>query len=201
MTLNQIASTSMNTKHLIKTLCALGVSALFLPSVAQAKTTSLEIAPLVVSDTLPEGWHGHQQAHLNRIEGDHRVIEESGQPILHLQKGALESTMAVWTEATIPPGNKTMTVTLISRVPEVTLPEENPGRNRFRLGITFYDDKGKEIPTQLPQIARGSISNDWSTETMDYEIPENAATVRTTFNLLNCAGIWEIKDLTIDVAS
>jgi hypothetical protein len=92
-----------------------------------------------------------------------------------------------------------MRMVMEHRVPQITLPETNPGRNRFRAGVTFLDADGKPIKSHTPQLAVGAPVEEWSTAEQMYDVPAGAVKVEIGISLLQCAGVWEIKDLELQV--
>ncbi|MCC5847397.1 MAG: hypothetical protein JJU29_04810 [Verrucomicrobia bacterium] len=166
---------------------------------AHAEYQVLRLPPLVVGEQLPEGWTGHKPAHLERIEGSHEVVEVEGQTILRLTKNNFDSVLMVQTEVDLPDDQQTLELGIRSRVPEIELPTELPGRNRFRAGVVFLDESGEEISGTFPQIAIGEVQSDWEMATREYRVPHDAVRVRLSFQMLNCTGVWEIQGAGIRV--
>lgn len=178
------------------TLC---IVALMLPLFARTDYQILCLPPLTPGEQLPAGWTGHQPAHLERIGGSHSVTSEDGIPFLRLTKQNFDSTLRVQTEIGIPPGQTLLEFRVLSRVPEIKLPDEYPGRNRFRAGIVFLNRLGEEIPGSYPQISIGDVQPDWTLATQEVPVPQDAGSVRLSIQLLNCTGVWEIRDVELRV--
>jgi hypothetical protein len=169
-----------------------------------ANATEVKLSPLPLeqpSETLPEAWTGHQQAHLDRIEGSHSIVQVENEIFLRLTKNNMESVLQIKTTVDLPPHAEKMRLVMEHRVPQITLPETKPGRNRFRVGVTFLDADGKSIKSHTPQIAVGEPINDWASAEQMYDVPTGAVKVEIGIGQLLCSGIWEIKDLELHVES
>ena len=152
-------------------------------------------------DNVPEGWEGHRAPHLERIQGVHKVVEQGGRPHLHLEKLRFDSVMQVKTSTPYTSNASRVTLAIRHRIPEIDLPAENPGRNRFRVGVVFYNAAGEKIADATPQLAYGTAQHEWTTSTITYDVPEGTTRIEVSFNLLNCVGIWEIQGVRLLPAS
>ena len=169
------------------------------PFFTQADFERLPLPPLTPGDSLPEGWSGHRAPHLNRIGGAHRVVEVEGQPVLQLSKTRFESVLMVHTEVDLPPGQSVLELGLRMRVPEIDLPEQAPGRNRFWATVVFLDADGEESSETFPHLSFGEADPDWTLARKEYQIPDGAERVRVALQMLNCVGIWEISAIGLRV--
>lgn len=149
---------------------------------------------------LPEQWEGHKAPHLDRIAGSHDVVTEDGVTFLRLTKENPDSAMQVKTTMDLPGGTRQVSLDIRSRVPAVQPGEENPGRNRFRAGVSFHDATGKKVGEGNPQIAYGEPVPDWKSDSATYDVPEGAVKMELGFSLLSCTGIWEIDSVTVTPA-
>ncbi len=142
---------------------------------------------------LPKGWSGHQQPHLNRINGAHKIEEENGEKFLRLEKVNEESVLKVDAVQELPVGTKEVTLTITDRVVDIIPGSENPNRNVLRVGVNFLDAQDQVVKEGTPQIARSRTAAEWKTDSVSYEVPEGVAKVSVSLMLLQCAGIWEIQ--------
>lgn len=169
------------------------------PFLLLADFAPLPLPPLVVGEEPPPGWTGHRDAHMNRIGGTHRVLEVEGQPVLQLSKTRFESVLMVYTEVDLPPGQSVLELGLRTRIPEIDLPEQAPGRNRFWATVVFLDADGEEIPGRFPQLSFGEVVPEWTLARNEYQVPDGAKRVRVSLQMINCVGIWEVAAIGLRV--
>lgn len=146
---------------------------------------------------LPEGWTGHQPAHLDRIEGSHELVAEGGESFLRLTKENEESVLRVQTVKPVPKGTETITVTVVDRVIAIVPGSANPNRDVLRVGVGFLDASNQMLKAATPQISRNETTSSWKPESVSYDVPEGTENVSVDLTILSCTGIWEIQSVEV----
>ena len=132
----------------------------------------------------PEGWAFRQ----GWMKGRMAVVEEDGQTLLRAP-GPFADMSA---EVTLPPGTKTVTLTVDAR-----LKDFKPGKGKWDIpSVSIYavDAAGEK---QAGKGIRYREDGDWSEKSQTIEVPAGVTKVGVTVSYRGEAGTWDVRSVRV----